>query len=150
MSKAFTLIELLVVVLIIGILSAIALPQYQKSVFKARAAEAISMLHSLDRAQNVCVLENNNIFCELDNLSIDLPSELTDDCAEDDQCFKTKNWEYGTDGAAMYVYPIDGGTTNNNLMISMDFGDNGSIRCHDNLGSYSGKTYEGYCRILNL
>lgn len=43
----FTLIEVLVVVLIIGILSSIALPQYQKSVVKARIAEAKILVNTL-------------------------------------------------------------------------------------------------------
>ena len=47
MKQGFTLIELMVVVLIIGILSSIALPQYQRSVDKARAAEAVVTAKSI-------------------------------------------------------------------------------------------------------
>ncbi len=57
-NNGFTLIELLVVVLIIGILAAVAVPQYQKAVEKARAAEALSVMASITQAIDVWVLEN--------------------------------------------------------------------------------------------
>lgn len=47
-NNGFTLIELLVVVLIIGILVAIALPDYRKAVNKSRLAEAVLLTKSLD------------------------------------------------------------------------------------------------------
>ncbi len=56
--KGFTLIELLVVVLIIGILSSVALPQYQKSVLKSRAAEAWTNLKNINMAKTAYCLEN--------------------------------------------------------------------------------------------
>ena len=50
--KGFTLIELLTVVVIVGILTTIALPQYRKSVEKSRAAEAMQIGRTIVAAQN--------------------------------------------------------------------------------------------------
>ena len=55
----FTLVELLVVVLIIGILAAVALPQYNKAVKKARLTEWMSTTNALSKAIDVYLLEND-------------------------------------------------------------------------------------------
>ena len=69
----FTLIELLVVVLIIGILAAVALPQYQKAVAKAQAANAISILKSVAIAQHAYYMTNGKYAEQLDDLDISVP-----------------------------------------------------------------------------
>ena len=111
----FTLIELLVVVLIIGILSAIALPQYQKAVEKAHVSEAVIMLNSLYKAYQVCRLSLSEGECkDFSRLDIDMPAPILtqDEGCLDAICFNTKHWQYGSDGL-IYANRIIGGDSNN-------------------------------------
>ncbi len=74
MKKGFTLIELLVVVLIIGILSAIALPQYQTAVDKARYSTMMAAVRALKDAEELYYLTNGKYTDNMEDLAGSLPA----------------------------------------------------------------------------
>lgn len=144
------MIELLVVVLIIGILAAIALPQYQKAVEKSRAAEAVLTLNTIYRQHQLCMLVNSR---DLDkctgsntdtattnlytNMGIKLPGEIATgvNCASGWLCLKQKDWEFGTDEAQTWsAYRMSAGSVQYQLVIDLDFdhqSERGLIICFD-------------------
>ncbi len=89
-KNGFTLIELLVVVLIIGILAAVAVPQYQKAVMRSRYATLKNMTKSIADAQEVYYLANGQYATRFDKLDINIggtPANSAD---------SQRNFDWGT------------------------------------------------------
>ena len=121
-NKAFTLVELLVVVLIIGILAAIAVPQYRLAVEKSRVAQVISAISSIAQAQEVYYMATGHYTDKMSGLdiSVNIP----------------KGWQYSLYNTTGY-HKIEFYNTNLNYDLQL-------IRYYNNCGTvciHPGKTY---------
>ncbi|MFM9265845.1 type IV pilin-like G/H family protein [Tychonema sp. BBK16] len=100
-DQGFTLIELLVVIIIIGILSAIALPSFLSQANKAKQTEGKQYASSVIKAQQAYYAENSKFIDQMTSLGIGLKTS-------------TQNYTYnlsltGTTGAQIAANPTAGG-----------------------------------------
>ena len=144
--RGFTLIELLVVVIIIAILAAIALPQYNKAVMKARTAEIQTFIAHVEKAMDLYVLEHgyssSGTRVPWDEMSFDVSSYC--DSVDSNNGCTAKNFSAGapyvnSDRWSLQIWPLESTFGPSFISISADKNGTKTKTCYLNEGSLKAK-----------
>ncbi|WP_424245880.1 prepilin-type N-terminal cleavage/methylation domain-containing protein [Elusimicrobium posterum] len=95
-KTGFTLIELMIVVLIIGVLSAVSVPQYLKSVEKARATEAVTYNNAIAKAIATRFAERGDCINDITALPLDLAFESDTKTVDGFKTISTERFDFYT------------------------------------------------------
>ncbi len=145
--KGFTLIELLVVVLIIGILASVALPQYEKAVAKARAANAYQIIKSINDAQKIANLEKGttDVVYPFDELSVSFTDTNGNTATGYSFSGKDFYFQLGYRGSSSSTRAEPALAKKDNYYLGMN---NGRRTCGVSAGSYAKDEEERLCKAI--
>ena len=158
-KTGFTLIELLVVVLIIGILTSIAVPQYQKAVERSKAVQALTWLKAWRNATVQYHLANGSYPQTFDVLSLGTAwtgtekgctwgsAYIKDTRSNNDWSFQLYDAE---DGHALYMTRLTGKYKGSGFRIDMSSDSSGKIVCMERYshGIIFGLAEGSYCEQI--